>query len=570
MKIDVDTPARTWPLNLGFGVLVISALTFFCWRADRLAGTASATFDEAAHLYAGFSYWRSADFRLNSEHPPLLKLLWAIPAALRSELEFAPRDDWWQAREQWRLGETFLYDSPVAPALLLLEARRVNIALAVLLIALVALWAGRTWGPCAGALALTLAAVDPNLAAYAALLSMDLGLALFATALCALLAEQARAPARWKFALAGVALGAAAASKFSALAVAAALLPTIAIWSTLEGRARATPLRTTTSIASTRLVRLLLIAAVVVSVSYLVVHTADWPAGLKQQLVRDDADRFYLDGIISAHGWLRYFPEAIALKTPPLTLLLLLGSLVALRQGRRWTLLDATFVLLPAGLFLIAAMASGIDLGWRIILPAYPALIVAASRCATLGQVQAAAVTPRGRWLAAAVPALLLGGCLVSALDARHGPVELGYSDPLLVDRGRLQRHLGDANVDWGQGLGALHQFLQARGDPAIYLSYFGNARPAAHGIRSVELPGYGQWQRGPAAAIDPLQPILVAVSVTNLQGIYLAEPETYRFLDQRPPLSRLDGSIWIWDVSADVETRLRVQELAQPVTPTF
>jgi hypothetical protein len=39
--------------------------------ATRLDGF---TMDEAYHITAGVSYWRTGDYRLNPEHPPLVKL----------------------------------------------------------------------------------------------------------------------------------------------------------------------------------------------------------------------------------------------------------------------------------------------------------------------------------------------------------------------------------------------------------------------------------------------------------------------------------------------------------------
>ena len=41
----------------------------------------SATFDETAHVFAGVSYLETGDFRLNPEHPPLVKLIAAAPIA---------------------------------------------------------------------------------------------------------------------------------------------------------------------------------------------------------------------------------------------------------------------------------------------------------------------------------------------------------------------------------------------------------------------------------------------------------------------------------------------------------
>ena len=39
----------------------------------------SQTFDESTHLFAGFEYWKHADFGRNPEHPPFIKLLAAVP-----------------------------------------------------------------------------------------------------------------------------------------------------------------------------------------------------------------------------------------------------------------------------------------------------------------------------------------------------------------------------------------------------------------------------------------------------------------------------------------------------------
>ncbi|MGN6734263.1 MAG: hypothetical protein ACTHMB_20185, partial [Candidatus Binatia bacterium] len=50
----------------------------------------SQTVDEAAHLAAGYSYLVTADFRLDSEHPPLLKAFQALPLWLFFRLPFNP------------------------------------------------------------------------------------------------------------------------------------------------------------------------------------------------------------------------------------------------------------------------------------------------------------------------------------------------------------------------------------------------------------------------------------------------------------------------------------------------
>src|SRR5947209_19965922 len=39
----------------------------------------SQTWDEADHIFAGYMSWKRADFGLNPEHPPLVKLLATAP-----------------------------------------------------------------------------------------------------------------------------------------------------------------------------------------------------------------------------------------------------------------------------------------------------------------------------------------------------------------------------------------------------------------------------------------------------------------------------------------------------------
>jgi hypothetical protein len=37
------------------------------------------TWDEACHIWAGYSYWKHGDFGISPEHPPLVRLLAAAP-----------------------------------------------------------------------------------------------------------------------------------------------------------------------------------------------------------------------------------------------------------------------------------------------------------------------------------------------------------------------------------------------------------------------------------------------------------------------------------------------------------
>src|ERR1700693_4207153 len=57
----------------------IAALAAFVALAVGDIVTSSPTSDETSHLVAGYSYLIAHDYRLNPEHPPLLKKLAALP-----------------------------------------------------------------------------------------------------------------------------------------------------------------------------------------------------------------------------------------------------------------------------------------------------------------------------------------------------------------------------------------------------------------------------------------------------------------------------------------------------------
>lgn len=529
-----------------------ACLTIFFIRGWFAVGGTSPTFDEAVHLTAGYSYWRTGDFRINRETPPLMKLLWALPLVLVERPPFQPDPDQWERNDIWRMGDAFLYESPVLFEDMLSPARGVNVTIGAMLVALVGWWALRLWGRPAGVAAWAFAALDPNLMGQAAVLSTDVGLALFCTAAAYALWEYAGNPRRGWFLLAGVSLGLALATKYSA-GVAVVGCGVGAIVYVRRGGQFALPRETANRRWSSLLsafVRLGLIAVVTILPTYFFIQALDWPRGLRQQLGRNEFEppHYYLNGEISTRGWHWYFLEVLALKTPAGTLTLALVSLCWWRFSCR----DVAFILVPPLVYFVAVSAARLDIGVRVILPAYVLLWLLAARVVALGS---------RRWLAGIVVA---AGILVPwIIDGTiSGQRSLSYFNGVPVGRQDGHRYLSDSNIDWGQGLGSLSAELRGRGYPVIYLSYAGTARPEAEWIRFERLPGWGEFREPPKDRVDPNGPILVAVSVSNLQGTYLRDPNTYRWLLDREPISRLDGSIWLFDVTGDREAIARIAQI--------
>src|SRR6516162_1530782 len=64
-------------------ILAVLLLLLMAILAGGAALRESITVDEVAHIGAGLSYLQKLDLRLNQEHPPLAKVLAALPLVLR-------------------------------------------------------------------------------------------------------------------------------------------------------------------------------------------------------------------------------------------------------------------------------------------------------------------------------------------------------------------------------------------------------------------------------------------------------------------------------------------------------
>ncbi len=582
--------------NLLAAAIALALVAWFWVRGEAFLAANGPTFDEPVHLAAGYSYWTTGSFRLNSEDPPFLKLLWAAPLAL-SDRSLYPHDTATATGDDhWHVGTALLFHSGREPRELLRPARRVNLALGCGVVLLAGWWAFRLWNsPLAGVGACAFAAADPNLLALSCVLTTDAGLALFSLSACYLLWEYATKPSRGLLIAAGVALGLALGSKFSALATVAGLGAAGAVY-VLRGGTLALPgapadvprRRAAVEFAF----RLGLIALVTLAATYGFVHFDQWGRGLKFQLTRADHGdgMMYLNGELSRAGWYHYFLVLLPLK---LTLGLLAGVLLAalfavqrapvarlgeccrsptlrvgseLRSGReepdsesRATTEQATrevqalaFLLLPPLVFLALASYARVNLGVRVVLPVLPFLYVIAAGLACAGCCRLAG---RG---------LLVVCCVWAAVSAaRSDPHPLAYFNELAGGPQGAGRFVADSNVDWGQSLPQLKAYLAANGPDVIYLSYFGTDRPEAHGIRFQPLPTYGRVGEpgGEVVPENSARHVLV-VSANNLLGIYLNDPQTFAWLRSRAPIAILGGSLYVFDLTGDADAIRRVRSL--------
>jgi len=200
---------------LGLIALLSGILMFNAAKSD------SAIVDELAHIPAGYSYARYLDYRLNPEHPPLVKLLSAIPLLFQN-LKF-PTDSLAWTRDvngQWTIGGQFLYESGNDADKIISWARVVPIILTLILIIAIYFWSKNLMGKWWAFLPTFLFAFSPTVLAHGHYVTTDIGAAIGMFAATVAFLNLLSRPSRKTLLWAGLAFGFAQLLKFSAVLLA--------------------------------------------------------------------------------------------------------------------------------------------------------------------------------------------------------------------------------------------------------------------------------------------------------------------------------------------------------------
>jgi len=139
----------------------------------------SATMDELAHIPAGYGYVKYLDYRLNPEHPPLVKAIASLPLLLQ-KLNFPTNKSSWQTdvNGQWASGAEFLYESGNDPDKIIQWSRLGPMLLTILLIFFIYIWAKELIGRWWALLPAFLFGFSPTVLAHGHYVTTDLGAAL--------------------------------------------------------------------------------------------------------------------------------------------------------------------------------------------------------------------------------------------------------------------------------------------------------------------------------------------------------------------------------------------------------
>jgi len=583
------TPAVPF-LERRAGLLAAALLALLFVQGLVFITESSQTSDEGAHLAAGYSYLTAGDFRLNPEHPPLIKELAALPL-LALGLDF-PGGALWDQAEEWNIGRIFVHENRVRNDTILLLGRLPILLLSLVLGWAIYRWARRLFGAPGALLALSLWVLDPNVVAHSGLVTTDLGITLFIFLSVAAFWSWIDRPSPPRLVLFGLAVGCAFATKYTAVwlpvilgAVAVALVaagvPTPERILARAAGGAATARRATEGSAGwgRRLVVLAgaglaaaAIACVVLALSYRVTGLGWWLTGLSRTLHHSAiGHRAYLLGMVSETGWWYYFPVAWVVKTPPGIILLVVASLAALALGPRLRRRDEIVLYVPVIVVLAIAALWKVNIGLRHLMPIYPFLYLGAARLlspprrdhggATTGAT-AAPAPPPGRFgriagrLATAGVGLALASAAWSALTI--APYHLAYFNVFAGGPENGHRFLLDSNLDWGQAGKALRRYMESENLPMIYCAYTGNSDPWYDGVRYQYAPGSGNLRNAkerPARMPDNAPRELFAVNAMVLHSLHFSDPHLYDWLLARRPVAMPGYAYHVFDITGDAES---------------
>jgi hypothetical protein len=436
--------------------LVYVAAAVFCLLAGASAVRSSLTFDEQAYVPAGHLQWLTGSIPLDLEHPPLSKwIVGFLPWLLGPPLD-PSRLSGFATLDQWTFGASYFARPELNVETTLLLARWPVILLGGALVLVVARLAERLAGPRAAVAGALLCVCCPPLVAHFSLATTDGALTFFS----ALTAERAvalvRRPTRRGLVGLGCALGAALATKHLAAALVFGLVAGGGVWVMTGERA----------LRRARL-RAVGVALAVAFALALVVLGATYPSPaalanyVRDLRVMSSSYQSYLHGTFSPQGYASYFLAALALKLPlPLLVLASLGVVLVIRRradGSVWVGLGAAF----AGIIFIATWKA-FDIGVRLVLPAVPLLVVAAA-CAV------AWLWERGVALRALTGVLLLW-CVVASVQAGTHP--LRWFNEIAGGSEHGSEWLDDSNVDWGDGLIELREWLAQQPKTDVFVTH--------------------------------------------------------------------------------------------------
>ena len=539
----------------------------------------SATFDEPIHLATGYLALAKQDYRLEGTHPPFMRMWAALPLLfmkdVRADTGIIDRTapvEWLSGSKSFNYSTRFLYVENDADRLLN-AARFMIVIWGIVLGVLVWAWVYEWLGAVPAMWALAFYTMSPNILAHTSLVTTDAGVACFMFGTVYFLWRTSQRVSWGNLTGLTVFFVLGIITKFSALAFGPLVVALLIV--AVVRRSAVTP-RTAVAIVALLAVASYVAVWAIHGFRYAPSPSPGWELHVEHlPLARTVPTLASLTGWIDSHhllpnmftqgflvfaqsmtppnwtflagnespdGWWYYFPVVFLIKTPiALITLIFTGLAVCFRRWRDLGAMTIAFIFVSVAVYLAFALSTPFQIGVRHILPLYPFFLL----------FTAVAATALTRWRAGRLTLAALTACLLVAVAGTY-PHTLTFFNMFVGGPANGYKYLADSNVDWGQGLKLLKQWMDRQGVSRVALAYFGTADPTYYGIDYTLLPAATPGYDFPSINRPwsaPELPGYVAVSATVLTGVYL-DPEWevfYQGIRDSTPVAVLGNSIFIY-----------------------
>jgi hypothetical protein len=477
----------------------------------------SPTPDEISHdIPSGYVFLKKFDLRFDTHAPPLARYIIAAPL-LFMDINLPDNKNFWRREDRAEFGKDFLYAVNKYPDKIVFVSRMMVLLVATLGGLLLFIWTKQIYSVNEALIALLFYVFSPEILAHARLATTDMIATVFI--LLSLYAF-------WRFfensnlktaIFCGFSIGLAFLSKYSAV-----LLIPLFVFFALKRIFSAERMFSTKNIQKARLFGLILVLILTIFLTMWLSYGFEFKPILQDTMraeekvaifknfcacipflknsdLSNNAEWYlnnipiplgsYILGVLgvarhgamghttfflgkwSGYGHPLYYIVAFLIKTPlPLILMLLVAILELLR--RKKSLLE-WYLLSIAALFFVIASLSKLQLGLRYILPIYPICFIIASK--PLADVL------RKHSSFKLIGALVIVWYIISSIVI--WPDYLSYFNEIVGGPKNGWRYLRDSNIDWGEDLPALSEYMKRNGIDKIKLLYFGSADPKFYNI---------------------------------------------------------------------------------------
>ncbi|MFA6082222.1 MAG: hypothetical protein WC773_02310 [Patescibacteria group bacterium] len=501
------------PWQIVLPIIVALLVAQFILQVD-LAKKDSQTIDEAVHIGAGYTYLTKGDYRFNAEHPPLVKEIAAFPLLFLNLDPNQDPTDWNNAGHYYldpygysgNWGHNLLYYSNVAVDTILFYARIGPMLLTTLLGAVIALVAILAFGWWAGLIATVLYVLDPAFTGHGHLATTDIGATLGYIAGIASLWYLIKKPSYKSAAIFGVALGIANLLKFTMLALGpisimllggyiiynieakkdkakrwwllfvSFIVATVVIWAGYGFHRTTLPMDTGYDAYGQVIAEPFNGALRQLydfdNIAKWVPLPTDYLKGAAMVLNHTGGGHpSFLFGESKDSGWWYYFPVIITIKTPIISLFLMIFSLAVVIKQRKKNQF-AVFLIASSLIYLTISMLSHANLGIRHILPFYPSLFIVVGYVFTL----------LSKKLKIVFSVLL---AVLAIQFALMYPFYLSYFNQFVGGSYNGYKYATDSNLDWAQDLHRIKTYTDTHnlGVPYVFYNWDGDDAIDMYGI---------------------------------------------------------------------------------------